>query len=81
MANKLIRDKLKYAENFSHKSRFMKQKHDKRVVSKYYKRNRLTYGLKCKRKTKSKDEKMIKTRNGRLALSSNCVACGSKRSR
>ena len=36
----------------------------------------LTYCLKCKRKTKSKDAK-----NGRLALSSKCVVCGSKKSR
>ena len=31
--------------------------------------------------TKNKDAKMIKTKNGRLALSSKCVACGSKKSR
>ena len=41
----------------------------------------LTYCLKCKRKTESKDAKMIKTKNGKLALSSKCVACGSKKSR
>ena len=41
----------------------------------------LTYCLKCKRNTKSTDAKMIKTNNGRLALSSKCVACGSKKSR
>ena len=31
--------------------------------------------------TKNKNAKMIKTKNGRLALSSKCVACGSKKSR
>ena len=41
----------------------------------------LTYYLKCKRNTKSKDAKVIKTKSGRLALSSNCVVCGSKNSR
>ena len=41
----------------------------------------LTYCLKCKRKTKNIDAKIIKTKNGRLALSSKCVVCGSKKSR
>ena len=36
----------------------------------------LTYCLKCRKNTK-----MIKTKNGRLALSSKCVVCGSKKSR
>ena len=40
----------------------------------------LTYCLKCKRNTKSKDAKMIKTKNGRLILSSKCAICGSKKS-
>ena len=41
----------------------------------------LTYCLKCKTNTKSKDAKLIKTKNGRLALSTKCVVCGSKKSR
>ena len=41
----------------------------------------LTYCLKCKKITKNKDAKMIKTKNGRLNLSSKCVFCGSKKSR
>ena len=41
----------------------------------------LTYCLKCRKNTKNKDAKMIKTKNGRLALSSKCVVCGSKKSR
>ena len=41
----------------------------------------LAYCLKCKRNTKNKDAKMIKTKNVRLALSSRCVVCGSKKSR
>ena len=41
----------------------------------------LTYCLKCRKNTKNKDAKMIKTENGRLALSSKCVVCGSKTSR
>ena len=41
----------------------------------------LTYCLKCKRNTKNKDAKMIKTKNGRLALSSKCAVYGSKKSR
>ena len=41
----------------------------------------MTYHLKCKINTKNKDAKMIKTKNGRLALSSKCVICGSAKSR
>ena len=36
---------------------------------------------KKKKKTKNKDAKTIKTKNGRLTSSSNYVACGSKKSR
>ena len=41
----------------------------------------LTYCLKSKKKkknTKNTDEKMIKTKNGRLNLSSKCAPCGNK---
>ena len=41
----------------------------------------LTYCLKCKRNTKNKDAKMMKTKNGKLAFSSKCAACGNKKSR
>ena len=41
----------------------------------------LTYCLKCRKNAKIKDAKMIKTKNGRLALSSTCVVCGSKKPR
>ena len=41
----------------------------------------LTYCLKCKNNTKNKDAKVIKTKNGRLMLSSNCAVCGSKKSK
>ena len=41
----------------------------------------LTYCLKCRKNTKNKDAKMIKTKNGRLPLSSKCATCGSKKSR
>ena len=41
----------------------------------------LTYCLKCKKITKNIGANMIKTKNGRLALSSKCVVCGSKKSR
>ena len=40
-----------------------------------------TYCLKCRKNTNNKDAKMIKTKNGRLALSSKCIVCGSKKSR
>ena len=41
----------------------------------------LTYFLKCRKNAKNKDAKMVKTKNGRLALSSKCAVCGSKKSR
>ena len=41
----------------------------------------LTYRLKCRKDTKNIDAKMIKTKNGRLMISSNCAVCGSKKSR
>ena len=37
--------------------------------------------LKEQKKCRSKDAKMIKTKNDRLVLSSKCVVCGSKKSR
>ena len=39
----------------------------------------LTYCLNYKRNTNGKDAKMIKTKNGRLALSSKWAVCGSKK--
>ena len=41
----------------------------------------LTYCLKCKRNIENKDAKTVKTKNGRLALSSKCAVCGSRKSR
>ena len=41
----------------------------------------MTYCIKCKRNTKNIDAKMIKTKNGRLPLSSICVVCGGKKLR
>ena len=78
MTNKAVRDKSKHRQCFSDISRFLKQKPNKKVVYKFYKTNMLTYCLKCTRNTKNIDEKMIKTKNSRLALSSKCVVCGSK---
>ena len=37
--------------------------------------------LNCKKNTKDIDLKMIKTKNGRLALSSKRASCGSKKSK
>ena len=36
--------------------------------------------LKCKRNTDNKDAKMLKTKNGKLMLSSKCAVCGGKKS-
>ena len=41
----------------------------------------LTYCLKYKKNTKNIDAKMLKTKNGRLSLSSKCAVCGNKKSR
>ena len=41
----------------------------------------LTYCLKCRKNTENKDAKMIKTKNGRITLSSKCAVCGSQKSR
>ena len=41
----------------------------------------LIYCLNCKKNAKNIDLKMIKTKNGRLALSSKCASCGSKKSK
>ena len=35
----------------------------------------------CKRNTENKDAKMVKTKNGKLMLSSNCAVCGNKKTR
>ena len=41
----------------------------------------LTYCLICKKDAENKNAKMMKTKNGRLVLSSNCVICSNKKSR
>ena len=41
----------------------------------------LTYCLKCKKSTKNKDSKMLKIKNGKLALSSKCAERVIKKSR
>ena len=58
-----------------------KQKLNKKVVIEYYKTNMLTYCLVCKKNAENEDAKMVKTKNGRLMLSSNCAVCGNKKSR
>ena len=94
MTNKVLRQKSKCSVCLSDKSRSMaqedskssqkknsKQKLNKKVVIDYYKTNMLIYCLVCKRNTKNKDVKMVKTKNDRLILSSNCAVCGNKKSR
>ena len=41
----------------------------------------LSYCLKCKKNTESKNPVIVKTKNGRIMLSSNCAVCGSKKPR
>ena len=40
-----------------------------------------TYWLKCQKNTKNIDAKMMKTKNGRLILSSKCAVFGNKKSK
>ena len=53
----------------------------KKVVRNIMKRNMLTYCLRCRKNTENKNAKMVKTKNGRLALSSKYAVCGSKKLR
>ena len=40
-----------------------------------------TYCLVCKKNTDNANSKMMKTKNGRLQLKSQCLICGNKKSR
>ena len=39
----------------------------------------LSYCLKCRKNRESKNPKVVKTKNGRLMVLSNCAVCGSKK--
>ena len=39
----------------------------------------LWYCLKCKKNTKSKNQKVVKTRKGRIMLSSKCIVCDNRK--
>ena len=41
----------------------------------------LFYCLKCIKKTENKNPRIVKTKNGRITLSSNCAVCEDKKSR
>ena len=41
----------------------------------------LSYCLKCRKSTESKNPKIARTENGRIMLLSNCVVCNSKKSK
>ena len=45
------------------------------------KKNMQTYCVSCKKDTENKDAKIIKTKNGRLQMRSQCSICGNKESR
>ena len=40
-----------------------------------------TYCLSCRKYTKSTDQRIVKSKNGRSMIQSNCAICGSKKSR
>ena len=39
----------------------------------------LSYCLKCRKNTESKNPKVVKTKNGRIMLLSKCAVCDSKK--
>ena len=41
----------------------------------------LSYCLKCRKNTESKNPKVVKTKNGRIMLFSKCEVCDSKKSK
>ena len=41
----------------------------------------LSYFLKCRKNTKSKNPKVVRTKNGRIMLLSKCSMCNSKKSK
>ena len=41
----------------------------------------LSYCLKCRKNTESKNPKVVKTKNGRIIILSKCAACDSKKSK
>ena len=41
----------------------------------------LSYCLKCRKNTESKDPKTVKTKNGRIMLLSKCAVCYNKKTR
>ena len=41
----------------------------------------LSYCLKCKKNTESKNPKVLKTSNGKAMILSKCIICGSKKSK
>ena len=41
----------------------------------------LSYCLKGRKKTESENPKVVKTKNGRIMVTSNCTVCGGKKSR
>ena len=40
----------------------------------------LSYCLKCRKNTESKNPKVVRTKNGRIMLLTKCVVCHSKKS-
>ena len=41
----------------------------------------LSYCLKCRKNTESKNPKVVRTKNGRIMLLSKCSVCNSKKSK
>ena len=41
----------------------------------------LFYCSKCRENTESKNPKVVKTKNGRIMVSSNCMVCGSEKTK
>ena len=41
----------------------------------------ISYCLKCRKNAESKNPKVVKAKNGRIMVLSNCTICGSKKSK
>ena len=79
MTNKVVRVKARCASCMSYKSRFLKQKRNKKVVGDIIKHVDILFNV--LKNTKNVYSKMIETKNGTTMTLSECAICGTKKSR
>ena len=86
MTNKVLREKSKCVVCQSNKSRFLKQKRNKKIIISHftdscYKNKMKTYCVKCRKDTENLNSKFFKTKTERLFMQSKCTECEIKKSR